>query len=257
MADSNDNETTSRNPFSRRTSLSNQSILLYKITTTLTYLLFLITTIYYTIHAPHDGDTKHHHNASNARFWAHNYSTPFAQSAIITSIYWATIFVLQLGYLAAFYSANEEYLLSAANLAAHFISSNLLLFGFVHLWVRSHFILSLLLLLVNFANLSTAYFRHSTTPRFIHIGVLVGPLAWNFVGLYWAGSVAVWQSHANSAIARIVANVFIWGWVGYAGIFLVGFKDYSMGYALSILAFCTYSHSPLFPRFALVSGKKC
>lgn len=236
-----DSPSSSRNPFSRRTSFSSQSILLYKITTTLSYLLFLITAIYYNFHAPHDGDTKHHHNLHNARFWQHNFSTPFAQSAIITSIYWIVVFILQLGTVAAFYSSNETYVTAAANLASHFISSNLLLFGFVHLWVRSHFVLSLLLLLANFANLSTAYFRHSTTPRLIHIGVLTGPLAWTFVGLYWAGSVAVFQSHANHAVARIVANVFIWGWVGYAGIFLVGFKDYTIGYALSVLAFCKSS----------------
>jgi hypothetical protein len=62
-----------------------------------------------------------------------------------------------------------------------------------------------------------------------------GPLAWNFAALYWAGAVAV---HSNHLAARIVANVFIWGWLGYGVFFLAAYKDYTMGFALAWLAFC-------------------
>jgi hypothetical protein len=37
-----------------------------------------------------------------------------------------------------------------------------------------------------------------------------------------------------------VANVFIWGWAGYGAFFLVAYKDYTMGYAMSALSFCAY-----------------
>jgi hypothetical protein len=220
--------TSSGNPFSRREEFSSQSILTYKITTSITYLLLLVTSIYYAIHSPDD-----HHG----RFWHHNPSTPFAQSAIITSIYWLILFALQLIYAWSLYASNPVYVTAAANIGAHYVANNLLLFGFVHLWVRGHAVLSELLLVINFFNLSFAYFRHSTTPRAIHIGTVSGPLAWNFVALYWAGAVSV---HTNHFAARIVANVFIWGWVGYGVFFLAAYKDYTMGYALSVLAFCKF-----------------
>jgi hypothetical protein len=230
---------TSRNPFSRRDEFSAQSILYYKITTSISYLLLLITTFYYTFNAPADG--KHH---NNARFWKHNFQTPFAQSSILTSIYWLVLFALQLVYAGSLYTSNAVYVTAAANIGAHFVANNLLLFGFVNLWVRSHYVLAELLIVINFFNLSFAYFRHSTTPRLIHIGTVSGPLAWNFVAMYWVGAVMV---HTNHLAARIVANVFIWGWAGYGIFFLAAYKDYTMGYALSILSFCkTHLSSILF-----------
>jgi len=157
------------------------------------------------------------------------------------------LFTLQLFYAYALYASNIDYVNAAANIGSHFIANNLLLFGFVHLWVRSHFWLAEFLLVINFFNLSSAYFRHSTTPRLIHIGTVSGPLAWNFIALYWCGAVAV---HTNHVVARIVANVFIWGWAGYGIFFLIAYKDYTMGFALSILSFCTCH--PIFPSsFAL------
>jgi len=42
--------------------------------------------------------------------------------------------------------------------------------------------------------------------------------------------------NAHTLPARIVANIFIWGILVYGMFFLVVFKDYTMGFALSILA---------------------
>lgn len=72
----------SSNPFARREEFSNQSILLYKITTGLSYIILLVTAFYYTFNKPNEGHGHHH------RFWQHQPPTPFAQSSIITSIYW-------------------------------------------------------------------------------------------------------------------------------------------------------------------------
>jgi hypothetical protein len=216
------------NPFAKRDEHSSQSILLYKITTSLSWLLFFVSAVFYAFKSPSG-------NVGDNRFWQHNYSTPFAQSSIFTSIYWIVLFVLQLFYAYALYMSDAVYVSSAANIGSHFIANNLLLFGFVHLWVRSHFWLAEFLLVLNFFNLTALYFRHSTTPRLIHIGAVSGPLAWNFVALYWVGAVAF---HSNHLAARIVANVFIWGWLGYGMFFLAAYKDYTMGFALSVLAFC-------------------
>ncbi|KAF2662573.1 hypothetical protein K491DRAFT_182755 [Lophiostoma macrostomum CBS 122681] len=213
------------NPFARREDFSGQSILLYKITTLVSYIILLVTAFYYTFNAPHDGKYAHR------TIWGNNLATPFAQNHIITSIYWIVLFILQLFYAYSLYSNNTVYVNAAANIGAHYIASNLLLFGFIHLWVRSHFWLALLLIVINFFNLTFAYFRHSTTPRPIHIGTVSGPLAWNFVALYWVGAVAVGSHHLA---ARIVANIFIWGFLAYGLFFLAAFKDYTIGFALSV-----------------------
>lgn len=44
---------------------------------------------------------------------------------------------------------------------------------------------------------------------------------------------------AHSFPARILANVVVWAIMVYGFVFLVAFKDYTMGFALSILAACT------------------
>jgi len=140
---------------------------------------------------------------------------------------------MQIGYAWHLYSGNEVYVRAACNVGSHFIAHNLLLFGFIMLWVRGHFVIAEVLLIINFFNLSAAYFRHSKTPRFIHIPVVSGPLAWNFVALYWCGAAMV---HAHSLAARILANIAIWGILAYGMFFLVTFKDYTMGFELSVLA---------------------
>lgn len=231
---SNANGGHSLNPFARREEFSSQSLLFHKITTAVSYLLLLVTAWYYAFNSPHqDEDGIKHHD----RFWHHNVSTPFAQNSVMTSIYWIVLFILQLFHSYSLYVTDADHVNAAANVGGHFVANNLLLFGFIHLWVRGHYWLSELLIVINFFNLSFAYFRNSTTPRLIHIGVISGPLAWNFAALYWVGAVAF---HSNHMAARIVANVFIWGWLGYGMFFLAVYKDYTMGFALSILAFCEF-----------------
>jgi hypothetical protein len=219
-----------------------QSLLLYRITTTLSWVLFLVSTFYYTFNSPSSASPNSH------RFWQHNISTPFAQSSLFTSIYWLLVFGLQVVYLGSFYVNNAAYVDAAVSTSFHFIANNLLLFGFVNLWVRSHFWLAEFLLVLNFANLTYVYFKYPTTPRAIHVGVVSAPLAWNFIALYWVGAVAL---HSNHFAARIVANVFIWGWLGYGGFFLAAYKDYTMGFALCLLSFCTYNYSARFPAAEL------
>lgn len=134
------------------------------------------------------------------------------------------------------WSSNAVYAVAAARVGAHFVASSLLLSAFVHLWVRSHFWLAELPLLASFFNLSFAYFRHCNTPLAIHVGAVAGPLAWNFAALYWAGAAAVRSGHL---VARIAAHLSIWGWLGYGAFYLVTYKDYVVGFALSVLSACT------------------
>ncbi|KAJ9635958.1 hypothetical protein H2199_008312 [Coniosporium tulheliwenetii] len=208
-----------------------RSIITYKILTALSWLLVVVTSIYYTFEAPHDGKHKHERHT----IWGQNrhHHTPFAMNSVITSVYWLVLYIMQIGYAWHLYSGNEVYVRAACNVGSHFIAHNLLLFGFIMLWVRGHFVIAEVLLIINFFNLSAAYFRHSKTPRFIHIPVVSGPLAWNFVALYWCGAAMV---HAHGLPARILANIAIWGILAYGVFFLAAFKDYTMGFELSVLA---------------------
>ena len=42
--------------------------------------------------------------------------------------------------------------------------------------------------------------------------------------------------NAHNLAARILANIAIWGILGYGLFFLVAFKDYTIGFELSILS---------------------
>jgi hypothetical protein len=128
---------------------------------------------------------------------------------------------MQIGYVWHLFSGNLDYVTAAAGVGSHFILSNLLLFAFVMLFVRGHSIWGEIILIINFFNLSSLYFRHTTLPSFIHIPVVSGPLAWNFVALYWNGAIAV---NATGLAARILANVAIWAILAYGFFFLVTYK---------------------------------
>jgi hypothetical protein len=218
------------NPFSKRESHSSGSITTYKILTVISWALSVIVSVYYTVHSPHDGHTI------RKRIWDQNYLYPtaFTLNSVITSIFWIVVFVLQGGYIAHLFSKNTEVQHAAASVGSHFILNNLFHFAFVMLFVRSHFHWAELILILNFFNLSSLYFRHNTYPRFIHTPTVSAPLAWTFVAIYWNGALMV--PHPASLVARIFGNIFIWGILFYGGFFIVVYKDYTMGFSLSVLA---------------------
>jgi len=219
------------NPFARRSEFDRRSLLAYKILTIISWLLVVVTAVYYTFNSP----TDCHHNHRCRTIWEQNrhLSTPFSLNVIVTSVYWIILLILQGGYIWHLYSANEHFVTSAANVGSHFIFNNLLVFGFIMLWVRGYFWAGELLLIVNFFNLTSLYFRHSATPRFVHIPVVSAPYAWTFVALFWDGAAMV---HAHTLAARILANIAIWGILGFGGFFILAFKDYTMGFELAILS---------------------
>ncbi|KAK3190539.1 hypothetical protein K4F52_003560 [Lecanicillium sp. MT-2017a] len=218
------------NPFSKRESHSAGHLTTYKILTTITWLLAVVTSVYYTIHAPHDGFTI------RKRIWDQNYLYPsaFTMNHIIASIFWIFLFVLQFGYILHLFSKNTDISHAAASVGSHFILNNLFHFAFVMLFVRSHFAWAELITILNFINLSSLYFRHNTYPRFIHTSVVSGPLAWTFVAIFWNGAIMV--PHQHSLVARIFGNIFIWSLLGYGLFFLGVYNDYTMGLSLSVLA---------------------
>jgi hypothetical protein len=218
------------NPFSKRESHGSVSITTYKVLTLLTWLLSIVVSVYYNVHSPKDGHTI------RKRVWDQNYLYPtaFTMNSVLADIYWIVLFIMQFGYITHLFSANTDYVNAAASVGSHFIANNLLHFAFVMLFVRSHFGWAELILIINFFNLSSLYFRHNTYPRFIHAPVASGPLAWTFVAIYWNGAIMV--PHPGSLVARIFGNIFIWSILAYGSFFIVVYKDYTMGFWLSTLA---------------------
>jgi len=213
------------NPFSKRESHGTGSLTTYKILTFASWLLVHIANIHFAWNAPKGGYAQR-------TIWEQNtaYPTPFSLNPTIVDIYWIVILILQIGYMYHLFAGSH--ITAAANVGSHFIVNNLLMFGFVMLWVNSLFWIAEILLVINFFNLSSLYFRHSTSPLLIHIPVVSGPLAWNFVAIFWCGAAMV---NAQNLAARILANIAIWGILGYGMFFLAVFKDYTMGFNLSVL----------------------
>lgn len=205
-------------------------MLAYKLLTVLSWLLSVVVSIYYVVNAPKDGFTI------RRRIWDQNalYRTAFTMSPVLADIYWVVLFALQFGYITHLFSRKTEVVNWAASVGSHFILNNLFHFAFVMLFVRSHFVWAELILILNFLNLSSLYFRHHTYPRFIHTPVVSGPLAWTFVAIYWNGAIMV--PHPHTLVARIFGNIFIWSILAYGAFFIVAYKDYTIGFSLSVLA---------------------
>ncbi|KAM0254540.1 hypothetical protein ACHAQJ_006702 [Trichoderma viride] len=221
------------NPFVRRDTHSHGSLVAYKVLTLLTWLVAVIVSVYYSVYVPHN---NHHHVYIRRIIWDLNdlYRTAFTMNHIIAEVYWIVLFILQIGYATSLFSKKAEVVHAAASVSGHFIINNILHTIFVVLFVHSHFAIAEVILILNFLNLSSLYFRHNTTPRFIHVPVASGPLAWTFVAIYWNGAIMV--PHPHTLVARIFGNVFIWAILGYGAFFIVAYSDYTMGFALSVLS---------------------
>lgn len=101
------------------------------------------------------------------------------------------------------------------------------------LWVRGHAVIAEVVLIAQFLQLTSVYFRYHTAPKLIHIPVSVMPLTFTFFLLYWDGATMI---HCHGIACRILANISIWGIAAFAGFFLIGFKDFYVGFATAYLA---------------------
>jgi len=107
------------NPFAQREEFSRQSLLAYKNSTILSWLLLVVVGTYYTFDRPAD---CHHHNNCHT-IWGQNShrKTPFSLSPVVTNIYWITVLIMQLDYIRFLWSADKFLVTIAANVGSHFI----------------------------------------------------------------------------------------------------------------------------------------
>lgn len=147
--------------------------------------------------------------------------------------YRAFLLLLQIGYIYFLYSNNEDVVNAAANVGSHFIVNNVLTSAWLLLWVYGWFWIGEIPLVLNLINLTSLYFCRLRAPRFVHYPVVSGPLAFTFVAILWNGAAMV---NAHTFAARIVANIAIWAILLYGLFFLIAFKDYGIGWEMSILS---------------------
>jgi hypothetical protein len=223
------------NPFSRRESRSRSELATYRVLTLATWALAVAVSVYYSVRSPHGWG----HNAHRIAVQNRLHPTAFSLNMIIVYVYFVGLYLSQASYLGhLFASAHQsERVVAAVAVGSHFIVNNILHAVFVLLFVSGHFFWAEIVLLLNFANLTSLYFRHhlASHPRgLVHAPTVAGPLAWTFVAIYWNGAIMV--PHAHSLAMRILANVFVWAILAYGLFYVMVFGDYSMGFALSVLA---------------------
>ncbi|KAG0126018.1 hypothetical protein HOY82DRAFT_629145 [Tuber indicum] len=209
------------NPFSRDIEGTSRNIPAYRAFTIISWLLFFVVAIVYSISPPHDG-----HWATGTIFGISKaHITPFTLSHAFVAIYWVFLFCSQISFVAQLFRRDEAAVTAAASVGSHFILFNLLQFGWIMLWTRSLFFWS-----------DWSCYTFATLPRrgiLVHVPAAAMPLTWSFFLVFWNGSVMV---GCHSLPCHVIANIAVWGIAVFAGFFLLVFKDYHVGFATTFLA---------------------
>lgn len=88
--------------------------------------------------------------------------TPFSGSNFLLFIYWGVLYLWQIIYTAQIFFP-DEYRLSVISLVGwHFPIFNVLVYIWSELFTSGHYILSEIILVINFFNLLSLYFVHKT-----------------------------------------------------------------------------------------------
>lgn len=167
--------------------------------------------------------------------------TPFSGSKFLLFIYWGVLYLWQIIYTAQIFFP-DEYRLSVISLVGwHFPIFNVLVYIWSELFTSGHYILSEIILVINFFNLLSLYFVHKTfTVRpllnwfLIHVPLTAMPLSWVMYAIFWNGAVML---HIHKLFGRILANVFIWDFLLVPGVFLLLFNDWAIGFSNAYLMF--------------------
>ncbi|KAK2739592.1 hypothetical protein FQN57_006554 [Myotisia sp. PD_48] len=227
------------NVFARRSSYGPRYLLSYRILTSVSWLLVVISGIYYKVHHP-EGEPRN-------RLDSH--PTPFSQTKIITGIYWILLLVSQLGYIRQLWSAKEENVKAAAYVAPYYIFNNLLVFAFILLWARNKYWGAEIIDIASIITQATVYWKNPGLPSVIHLPAVAAPYAWSLAALFWNGAVAV---GGNSVPKRIVANIFIWVFFVVGQGHIIQRSDPHIGFSLSLLTLCKIVPVPVpFPTLPL------
>lgn len=161
-------------------------------------------------------------------------NTPFTANILLIFVFWLITYLWQAAYLVQFFQTNER-----RDIAWHFTFFNLAQWVWAFLFVRGHYLLSFIVVIVNILNLLTLYITHkpySITPLskwlLIHIPTTALPLAWTFYQFFWTGAVLF---RGTGAIAKIISLILIWDFLIIPALFVILFRDWATGVAFAYL----------------------
>lgn len=174
------------------------------------------------------------------------YQTPFTGLFVITLIFWSILYLLQLLFILQWFVKNEtttevQQRATSSAVGYHFIVFNVMHFFWCYAFKKHHFVVSGILLIINFLNIMSLYLVHKTyaIKNFsnwvsIHLPVASFPLSWLMYAIFWNGAAMV-HSHNKSFVPRILANIFIWDFLLVPMCFLVLYNDYGVGFSTALL----------------------
>lgn len=172
-------------------------------------------------------------------------NTPFSSNIIVTLVYWLVLYVLQIAFITQIFVPAQEQARSRIEISQkvgmHFSIFNFGQFLWSMLFARKHFILSEIVLLINFFNILSLYFSHKTFNIkpwthwvLIHLSTCALPLSWLLYAIFWNGAV---MFHIHKFVGRIVSNVLVWDFLIVPAMFLFLYNDYGVGFSSSVLMF--------------------
>ncbi|RLV93441.1 hypothetical protein JA1_002466 [Spathaspora sp. JA1] len=195
----------------------------YQGVTIITLLLSIYSCTHYSYHH------KHPDNPFTANYW-------------MLFAYWAFFYVKQIIYITYTFISNEETATSILESGWHLPIFNTLIFIWSELLIGKHYFWSELFLIANLVNVSYLYTKHksySIRPfvRFviIHAPTAALPISWLIYAIFWNGALLF---HVKEMLwARILANIFIWAFLGIGILWLYWFNDFAVGFSLAYLMF--------------------
>lgn len=216
--------------------------------------LALVITATFSTYQDIDHETKGLHRIFRGFlfFEADFHTNYFLLNSSIACVYWIVLWRQQLSYMWDVYKRDEVAVAAAQKLGLYFVATNLVWVASVLLWTHGCYLICLGVLASNFVGLTIAYRRCSKLPLGVHVPLLSGPLAFNFVALFMVGSA---NSGEGCPVVEMFATVFVWSFLVYGVVYLGVYKDYTMGFALSVLMAGKSSFSHFHSFFAAKKEK--
>ena len=178
-------------------------------------------------------------------------NTPFTANVIVTLVFWALLYVLQLSFVAQiFFKSTQTGITGGGNISRHEVTNavgwhftifNVLSFAWSILFAKGHWFLSEVVLIINLLNIAALYFTHKTYAikplsswTLIHLPTAAFPLSWLLYAIFWNGAVLF---HIHHFWGRLFANILIWAHLIVPSFFLFVFNDWGVGFSATILVF--------------------
>lgn len=213
-------------------------LLTHKITTIVAWIFQTYAVVRYFGGRQPFSDDYAHHVADN----------PFTVNLIVTIVYWSILLLLQVLFVTQIFVPVVDTAHGVTNrleytkkVGWHFSAFNFLVFGWVMLFVRQHYIWSQLFLLVNLLNILALYVSHKTYAIkplanyfLIHVSTAAMPMVWLLFTFFWNGAVIF---HIHKLVGRIIANMLVWLLFVIPGFFTLAFNDWATGLSASGLAY--------------------